>query len=79
MRPPSRLAALGQVEGPRASAFVLRVERLEVVVVAVAGHIPDRSVLMNVASAIFANGIACADSSTICARRHVTPEPVPQA
>ena len=32
---------------------------------------------MNVTSAVFATGMPCADSNTICARRQVTTEPLP--
>ena len=37
-----------------------------------------RSALVNVTSAIFATSMPCADSSTICARRQVTTDPVPR-
>jgi hypothetical protein len=40
-------------------------------------HVADPG-LVNVTSAILATGMCCADSSTICARRQVTTDPVPR-
>ncbi|AZM45158.1 hypothetical protein DMB38_04315 [Streptomyces sp. WAC 06738] len=37
-----------------------------------------RSALVNVTAAILSTGMSCADSSTICARRQVTTDPVPR-
>jgi hypothetical protein len=66
---------LGQRERRRPPTGVLRVQRLEGVVVEVVSTARTRSSEMNTTLAIYLTSIAWADSNTICARRHVTTDP----
>jgi hypothetical protein len=69
-------SALGQGEGLWPAAAVARVQRLEPVEVEVCSTSRTRSGLAKVTWAIWATSMPWALSSTICARRQVTTDPV---
>jgi hypothetical protein len=72
------LAPLRQRELRRPPAPVPGRQRIETIGVEVVQHVADRSSLVNATLAIAATSMPCADSSTICARRHVTTDPDPR-
>ncbi|MYW04128.1 hypothetical protein GT354_38770 [Streptomyces sp. SID3343] len=72
------LAAFGKGERLRAPAFVFGGEESKPSALKLWITSRTRSALVNVTSAIFATLMACADSRTIWARRHVTTDPVPR-
>jgi hypothetical protein len=69
-------SALGQGEGRRAATAVARIERVEPVQVEVVQHVADPVGLVKVTWAIWATSMPWALSSTICARRQVTTDPL---
>jgi hypothetical protein len=71
------LPPLAQRELRRMPAFVLRVKRAEPVGLKFRITSRTRSSLVNATFAIAGTSMPCADSSTICARRQVTTEPLP--
>jgi len=73
---PLELAPFGQRERFRPTALVPGIERGEAVGVGGVEHVPGRSGLVKAASATFATGMPCADSSTVWARRQGTTDPV---
>jgi hypothetical protein len=70
------LAPLRQRESRWPTTAVARVQGVEPVGVEVVQHVATRSGLVNVTLAICGTGMACALSSTICALRQVTTDPV---
>ena len=72
------LPPLAQRELRRMAACVLRAQRIEPVSVEVWNTSRARSWLVNATFAIAAASMPWADSSTICARRQVTTDPLPR-
>jgi hypothetical protein len=72
------LPALGQSELRRPTTLVPRIKRGEATGVELWITSRTRSSLVNATFAIPATSMPCAESNTICARRHVTTEPLPR-
>jgi hypothetical protein len=72
------LDPLWQCELRRPAAFVPGVQRVKAVGVEIADHITDAVLAGKRHLSDLPAGMPCADSSTICARRQVTTDPLPR-